>query len=158
MRWQYVISNMEYLHIRMHINKLWTQRCLVENIKELHIWGSVCYKTAKNCARVSVCYKTASLSSKREQAHRVPNMHAPCPEPLLCTMHYAHYYALCTTAMHTNMYPLLPCIATSTVCMGVSIYACSYRSTLLWTTTGHGFPMCIALFSARVKPIDWVTL
>ena len=30
----------------------------------------------KDCERGSVWYKTASLSRKREQAHRVPNMHA----------------------------------------------------------------------------------
>ena len=97
-----------------HQRTTYMGQCVLQNSKEL--CSSVYFKTAKNCVRVRVCYKTASLSSKREQAHRVPNMHAPCP-----ALHY--YYAL-----HTNMYALLPLRWYE---YSAHRYACSYRSALL---------------------------
>ena len=60
----------------------------------------MCYKTAKNCLQSSVCYKTASLSSKREQAQRVPNMHALL---LRTALRCYAYYIICTE------HALLPC-------------------------------------------------
>ena len=87
------------------------RQCVLQNSKEL--CSSVYFKTAKNCVRVRVCYKTASLSSKREQAHRVPNMHAPCPAVLLLYIEHQH----CNTTMHCTLTCMLscPCVGTSIV-------------------------------------------